>query len=860
MGTLLRSLTIGLAGLIAFQSHAFGQAGPNEDSAIWFSKRGGIVEVQERTDKLYLELAKLRQLPTKEIRFTARAKEYYLIDALLEAKVIFSSYLSPDLQKVICGLNTDWFNADWVKDKVPTICTWEGPCREDVEHANCKVRFPLGLGTAETKILVPNLAFNARQTETTLHKAKGTTLKTFLIENAYGCSGKQLPECIEKVSQQNAWRRYHSKEMAACSGPPDRCLDNYAGSLDIPTLSLSTTLQIAYPDVAKKSEIQDPLFKQNVIFERKGRFDQADSPETQFAPPSLNLPWPSPEKTYLPGGYSASLALMDQPVDLEHCGLKSILSYLKSEPYAPDGKLPRLASTLRNREFKEICTCRKANNCAPDLQIKSEKHAKALDTHCDDLLYLNSLNHAFSLPPRQLLGHGTHMLGLMAGASLQDKASCSGLDSPLYRSAITPFHRGHVIALEDVSFPNNMEWADAKKVLAKIAALGGETTRDVVNLSLSFEDTKLESVARSEICATRTSLFVVQPGYLPTDAAPGTSGDIANGCSSIPGCMSDIPNVLSVVGVAPLQPSNTGYAVPSSHLYGATEKCCSVAAPSEQLLSFFPGDRYAWVSGQSQATAVVSAVAMLIAAQRHTNERKQRLLWPDDIKARVLYTSDLDPTLEGKVVGGYINPKRATEHIFRHVVTLKPGTQVDVRKDGIGQPIGRAEVEKLESLIKAGHSGQVLVLRDFNVYNAVNNPAPEYFAVRPPDGAAHPPASGVAGAPTDYTYTHFKNVKRLLRREGGAHEVFVTRPPGDFRAVESQVCAGGNYLEVDSNRTPALVSRTKWFIAQETLDRRVKGMVVGTNLQVEFKVSDIDDYVAPIVNDRKVEAVLKIYK
>lgn len=860
MGILLRSLTMSLVSLFALYSPTFGQADPNQESAIWFSKRGGIVEIQQRTDALYLELAQLRQLPSKEIKFKARANEHYLINALLIEKVIFSSYLSPELEKAICGLNTDWFDPKSVKDKATTICTWEGPCREDVKHANCKVRFPPTLGTVETVIRVPDLTFNERQTATTLHKSKGTSLRTFLVENAYGCRGAELDGCVNKVIQQNAWRQYHNKEMSTCSATStslDKCLDGYAGSLDIPSLSLSTTLEIFYPDGNKKP-VQDTLFKQDVIFERKGNFDQAIVSVPQFAPPSLNLPWPSPERTYLPDGYSASLALMDQPVDLDHCGLSSVRSNLRSEAITDD-RLSKLASALRNPEIREICICRKANNCSQDLQQKSNTHNDALEAHCDDLLYLTSQDHAFSQPTRRLLGHGTHLLGLMAGASLQDKARCSGLDGPTYRSAMTPFHKGHVIALDDVSFAKDMEKADAKKVLAKIRALGGEITRDVVNLSLSFEDAKLESIARSEVCATKTSLFVVQPGYLPANPAPGATGDVANGCSTIPGCLSDIPNVLSVVGVAPLQPN--GYALPPSHLYGATEKCCSVAAPSELLLSFFPGDRYAWVSGQSQATAVVSAIAMLIAAQRNPDERKRRLIWPDDIKARLIYTSDPDPTLEGKVVGGYINPKRATEHILRHVVTLKPKTKVDVRKDGVGQPTSTVEVEKLASHIPE-HSGQVLFLKDFNVYNAVNDPAPEYFAVRPQDAAAQPHASGVKDKPPiDHTYVHFKSIRRLLRREGGPYEVFVTKPSADFRALEAQVCGGDNtYIEVDSKREPALVGKAKWFLAQETKDRKVKGMVAGTNWQVEFKVSDIDDYVAPIVNDQKLGTVLKLYK
>lgn len=856
MRTLLRSLPIGLACLVALQSHTHAQSNPTGESAIWFSKRGGIVEIQQRADALYLELARLGQLPIKSIPFKARPKEHYLIDALIEAKVIFSSYLSPDLQNVFCGLNTNWFEKE-----APTICTWDDACRTDVKYPACKTKLSPSLGAVETQILVPNLAFNARQTVATLHKAKDTSLRTFLVENAYGCSGPHLSACIDKVIQQNEWRQYHNKEMRACSASSislDKCLDKYTGSLEIPTLSLSTTLRISYPDEAKKKQVQEQLFFQDVIFERKGTFDQADSPAAQFAPPSLDLPWPSPGSTYLSQGFSASLMLMDMPVDLEHCGLNSVRSNLKSDPI--DVRLAKLAGILRNREFKELCTCRKAKNCPPELLAKSEAHSDALDEHCDDLLYLNSQNNAFSRPPRRLLGHGTHLLGLMAGTSSQDKNSCNGLDTPAYRAAMTPFHSGLTIALEDVSWPLDIEKADAKKVLAKIRALGGETMRDVVNLSLSFNDPAFESRIRSEVCATKTSLFVVQPGYIPANAAPGTSGDVAGSCSSIPGCLSDIPNVLSVVGVAPNQPPGTGYAVPSSHLYGATEKCCSIAAPSEQLLSFFPGDRFAWVSGQSQATAVVSAVAMLVAAQRHGDERKQRLLWPDDIKARLIYTSDPDPSLEGKVVSGYVNPKRATEHIFRHVVSLKPGSRVAVRRDGLGQPIGTVEVEKLDTLIKTGHSGNALVLKDVNVYGSINNPSPEYFAVRSED-AVQPLPSGVAGAPSGYTYTNFKNIKRLLRREGGPYQAFVARPPADFnRTVESQVCAEGNYLDLESERKPTLISKSKWFIAQATMERKVKGMLAGTAYQVEFTVADIDDYVAPIIKGQRLEAALKVYK
>ena len=78
----------------------------------------------------------------------------------------------------------------------------------------------------------------------------------------------------------------------------------------------------------------------------------------------------------------------------------------------------------------------------------------------------------------------------------------------------------------------------------------------------------------------------------------------------------------------------------------------TLAAPGDQILGSVRENRFATLSGTSQAAAFVTGAAGLLEAANHR-------LTPAQIKNRLLYTADLDSNYDGKVAFGKLDVKRA---------------------------------------------------------------------------------------------------------------------------------------------------------------------------------------------------------
>jgi hypothetical protein len=89
-----------------------------------------------------------------------------------------------------------------------------------------------------------------------------------------------------------------------------------------------------------------------------------------------------------------------------------------------------------------------------------------------------------------------------------------------------------------------------------------------------------------------------------------------------------------------------------------------LAAPGQSIVSTSSGNRLSKASGSSQAAAFVSGAAALLFSMY---ERVSA----EDVKERLIYTADLLPALEGEVVSGRLNVRRAAEYFNRDVVRLK---------------------------------------------------------------------------------------------------------------------------------------------------------------------------------------------
>jgi hypothetical protein len=152
-------------------------------------------------------------------------------------------------------------------------------------------------------------------------------------------------------------------------------------------------------------------------------------------------------------------------------------------------------------------------------------------------------------------------------------------------------------------------------------------------------------------------------------AAAGNEGlEIARGqlCPIEPACYNNIyRNVISVIA------TNDNATAPSPAAFNSRESSnfgehFDIAAPGLKVPSSAPLNRIAEMAGTSQAAPIVSGAAAHLYALRPA-------VLPGEIKNRLIWTSDLLPSLRKKVFGGRINIATAVNDVDSDVFRLKGG-------------------------------------------------------------------------------------------------------------------------------------------------------------------------------------------
>jgi len=224
--------------------------------------------------------------------------------------------------------------------------------------------------------------------------------------------------------------------------------------------------------------------------------------------------------------------------------------------------------------------------------------------------------------------HGTHVVGLLA-------ASATGKSGP----GINPNARIYFVRIN----PQAMKSDDAgylTQVAERLNAIYEDERVEVVNLSFQYpfpqglNDTFLSAIGQHR----KVTLFVAAAG---NDKQELRSGSV---CTIRPACGGD-PNLITV---ASLDLSADHPALDSSNFGSAVH----IAAPGKNVLSTISGGRVGRMSGTSQAAPLVAGAASLLLM---LNPK----LYPEQVKNRLIYTSDLFPSLYKKVLGGRLNVSRA---------------------------------------------------------------------------------------------------------------------------------------------------------------------------------------------------------
>ena len=215
-------------------------------------------------------------------------------------------------------------------------------------------------------------------------------------------------------------------------------------------------------------------------------------------------------------------------------------------------------------------------------------------------------------------GHGTHVAGIIAAVA----------GNGIGAAGAAPGARVLALqALDANGFALRSAVADAE---ARAADLGAR----VVNLSLGGDAPSLLEL--TVIRSHPDTLFV---------AAAGNDGRDADAGPKYP-CAYDEPNVMCVGAEA-----RDGTATPFSNT-GARN--VDLFAPGEQIVSTWPGGGYRYASGTSMATPFVAAAAAALLEHDPS-------LTPAQVRQRLIDTSDPDPALAGKAVGGVLDVARALD-------------------------------------------------------------------------------------------------------------------------------------------------------------------------------------------------------
>jgi len=303
------------------------------------------------------------------------------------------------------------------------------------------------------------------------------------------------------------------------------------------------------------------------------------------------------------------------------------------------------------------------------------------DTWLDkDHCYLPDQIHVFSQPnqrpppvsaaqcgdeataPDFIKDHGTHVVGLIAAS--RNAKGLIGLN-PFAKLIFRQIERGQM------AVPNYRR--AVARDLSEISILHDAR---VFNLSWDYKNQvgDADEIAKMMLVGLGyTSLIVTAAGNSRTNFDEHV-------CDQRPACLSEGKNVITVVGLNRDEGHPTLWTTADQSEGSNSSQRFHIAAIADQVLSTASGNFVGRMSGTSQAAPQVTAAASLIYSVYDSKFRTiVPELLPSRVKNRLIYTSDIFPSLLPHVFGGRLNVDRA----------VNVGNEILVVKDDNG---GRREL------------------------------------------------------------------------------------------------------------------------------------------------------------------------
>jgi hypothetical protein len=449
-------------------------------------------------------------------------------------------------------------------------------------------------------IILPDIAIQAYTELREYEKRSGDKIANIVVRDRRGCEEWDAA-CQNTVKNLNSYK-------------PDVLDDDFAGTILVPTLAYRAQIQItnfghkeevlpapdANPPNLGSLEALKPLLGHIVP---EAQVNVQGVSEACPAEPARGTPERvrqlinyRPDSPLLKGLAEVEIGVLDLNVFVSHCRFHDGIEFVR----APDTGI-----TSKVREGALVKWAKDA----------SAEAAAACGTYSE----------------ASTIEHGTHIVGIID--ALQAARFPIGAER---NYAIMAYQKPKIDAFSDISNINQT-----------IETMQREEGFNVVNLSIG-ERVKGEATGLSpqikRLEPHARVLFVAAAGNLQSNEVTHHVNRGAP-CDVWPACLGT-KNVISVVALdldaanpKPIAQSNTGTAF-------------DIAAPGQSIVSSIGGHKLGCMNGTSQAAAVVSGAAALLFAS-------EQGLRPSHVKNRLIYSSDIVPSLEGMVFGGRLNVERA---------------------------------------------------------------------------------------------------------------------------------------------------------------------------------------------------------
>ena len=632
----------------------------------WFSDSKNEKELVDALQKLYLVLYNTGNFPTKAVY---NAQGVPIEDLLREQRLYFQAQMPLFLNSILCDLNEqicERSKTEVSHELLPVVDAhiggYEGSLGEWNYQPDTWLLVPdiqLDNNTLITKVSAPTLAIPTESTAAYLDILEAYLRKAD-VKLATDCS--EWGVSCEKLT----WRlNAHVFPQSAKSG---------TGSVGEPAPKQTTELWVPVPGVV--AEFSLTVEEASEVYSIVSSWDSDDVDVVQSA--SLN----PAAKAFAPGWmqslaeYSSTDIAVDalsenlvavgdffpqsvsaEPAFAEQSGLLSLISH----PYMHRESLP-----LHHRKpvaIGVLDTWLDVDHCdlGPINVINATRHSAAQDSKSNfddpagDDANVNDVCGLMKEQAITLRDHGTHVVGLI-GAQKNGRGTVG----------LNPYSQIFYYEIEATQLAGYGYRQDIATILTNLFV---HHNVKIINLSWSY----FNRIGGRDVIAR--AIKMLEPLALVVVAAGNANSHYTDGeCSVLPACLTNLENVVSVVGLDRDLNNPQVWEDASNDVGSNSSAEFHIAAIADQVLSTTSNHSMGRLSGTSQAAAQVSAAASLLYSIYEAHYRPaQYKLSPVGVRNRLIYTADIFTELLDRVQSGRLNIERALDVANTYLVVDQDG-------------------------------------------------------------------------------------------------------------------------------------------------------------------------------------------